>query len=74
MLKGKMTGGGGVTAKADKKEARVANKIDKKMGKLADKQLKQFSRSKDPIEGFYKSTDKFAKKADKLTQRYNKKK
>ena len=44
------------------------------MGKLADKQLKQFSKSKDPFAGFEKSVSKFAKKADKLTQRYNKKK
>ena len=60
MLKGKTTGGGGSAAKADRKEARVAKKIDTKMGKLADKQLKQFSKSKDPFAGFEKSVSKFA--------------
>lgn len=72
-MKGKMNGGGKAAA-ADKKEARVAKKLDKGMSKLADKQLKQFSKSKDPFAGFEKSVSKFAKKAVKLTDRYNKKK
>jgi hypothetical protein len=70
MLKSKMSGGGGSTAKADKKEARVAKKVDK----LMNKEARQFAKSKEPLEGFFKSTSKFAKKAQKLTDKYNKKK
>ncbi len=52
-----MSGGGGSTAKADKREARVAKKVDK----LMNKEAKQFAKSKEPLEGFFKSTSKFAK-------------
>ncbi len=69
-----MTGGGGKAAAADKKEARAAKKMDKAMGKAVDKQMKTFVKSKDPMEGFNKAASKFAKKADKIVQKYNKKK
>ena len=74
MLKGKMTGGGGKAAASDKKELRAAKKMEKTMGKAMDKQMKTFVKSKDPMEGLNKSASKFAKKADKIVQKYNKKK
>mgnify|MGYP007090485551 CR=1 FL=1 len=63
-----------VPLKPIEKKQELLRRLTLKMGKLADKQLKQFSKSKDPFAGFEKSVSKFAKKADKLTQRYNKKK
>jgi len=70
MLKSKMIGGGSRIAKADKKEARLAKRVDR----LMDKEAKQFAKSKYPVSEFFKSESKFAKKAQKLTDRYNRKK
>lgn len=70
MIKGKMTGGGGSAAKADKREAKAAKKIDK----LGAKVMKKTMKSSDPFATFDKATAKFKEKAQKVTDRYNKKK